>query len=80
MPRSSSVAMADFDGTYEFNIDGYIISSYPNITKPARRAICDWVRSRIDESIVEDMVDQVVLEYALDQQGWTPEEEEDDDE
>ena len=51
MPRSSSVAMADFDGTYEFNIDGYIIRSYPNITKPARRAICDWVRSRIDETI-----------------------------
>ena len=78
MPRSS-VGMTDFDGTYEFDIDGYLISTYPNITKPARRAICDWARVRIDETIIEDMVDQVVLEYALDQQGWTPEEDEDDD-
>ena len=77
MPRSS-VGMTDFDGTYEFNIDSYVISTYPNITKPARRAICDWVRARIDESVIEDMVDQTVLEYALDQQGWTPEEEDDD--
>ena len=29
--------------------------------------------------VIEDMVDQVVLEYALDQQGWTPEDDEDDD-
>ena len=79
MPRSS-VGMTDFDGTYEFDIDGYLISAYPNITKPARRAICDWARVRIDETIIEDMVDQVVLEYALDQQGWTPEEDEDDEE
>jgi hypothetical protein len=77
MPRSS-VGMTDFDGTYEFDIDGYLISTYPNITKPARRAICDWARVRIDKMQIEDMVDQVVLEYALDQQGWTPEEEDDD--
>ena len=76
MPRSS-VGMTDFDGTYEFDIDAHLISTYPNITKPARRAICDWARVRIDETIIEDMVDQVVLEYALDQQGWTPEEDED---
>ena len=77
MPRSS-VGMTDFDGTYVFDIDAYIIKTYPNITKPARRAICSIAETAIDNEALEDMVDQVVLEYALDQQGWTPEDEDDD--
>ena len=77
MPRSS-VGMADFDGSYVFDVDGYLTSTYPNITKPARRAICDWARARIDDEEVENMVDQVVLEYALDQQGWTPDADDDE--
>ena len=77
MPRSS-VSMTDFDGTYVFDIDAYIIKTYPNITKPARRAICSIAEPAIDAEVIEDMVDQVVLEYALDQQGWTPEDEDDD--
>ncbi len=76
MPRSS-VSMTDFDGSYVFEIDKYLCRTYPNITKPARRAICDWVRSRIDEDAVTEMIDGVVLEYALEQMGWTPPEEDD---
>ncbi len=76
MPRSS-VGMADFDGTYEFNIDKYLCSTYPNINKPARRAISDWVRNQIDEEAITEMIDQIVLEYALEQMGWTPPEEDD---
>ena len=79
MPRSS-VGMTDYDGYYTFNIDSYLTKQYPNITKPARRAICDWVRARIDDEELEEMVNQVVLQYALEQQGWTPEDDEDDDE
>jgi len=78
MPRSS-VGMTDFDGTYSFDIDAYLIKSYPNITKPARRAICSIAEVAIDDETLEDQVDQVVLEYALEQQGWTPEDDEDDD-
>ena len=70
--------MSTYDGDYMFNIDGYLTKTYPNITKPARRAICDIARSSIDEEVLQEMVDQVVLEYALDQQGWTPEDEDDD--
>ena len=78
MPRSS-VGMTDFDGTYSFDIDAYLIKSYPNITKPARRAICSIAEAAIEDETVEDQVDQVVLEYALEQQGWTPEDDEHDD-
>ena len=76
MPRSS-VSMSDFDGSYYFEIDKYLCSTYPNITKPARRAICDWVRTRIDEDAITEMIDQIVLEYALEQMGWTPPEDDD---
>ena len=76
MPRSS-VSMSDYDGFYEFNIDSYLCKTYPNITKPARRAICDWVRSNIDEDAITEMIDQIVLEYALEQMGWTPPEDDD---
>ena len=75
----SPIAMSEHDGFYTFNIESYLTKTYPNITKPARRAICDWVRERIDTEEVEAMVDQIVLEYALEQQGWTPEDDEDDD-
>ena len=76
MPRSA-VAMSEHDGSYYFEIDGYLCKTYPNITKPARRAICEWVRERIDEDAIEEMIDQIVLEYALEQMGWTPPEEDD---
>ena len=76
MPRSS-VSMTDVDAEYIFNIDKYLCKTYPNITKPARRAICEWVRQRIDEDAITEMIDQIVLEYALDQMGWTPPEEDD---
>ena len=75
----SPIAMSEYDGHYTFNIDKYLTNTYPNITKPSRRAICDIARSAIDDETLEEMVDQVVLEYALDQQGWTPEDDEDDD-
>ena len=75
----SPIAMSEHDGYYTFNIEKYLTKTYPNITKPTRRAICDWVRERIDTEEVEGMVDQIVLEYALEQQGWTPDDEDDDE-
>ena len=73
----SPIAMSEYDGFYTFNIESYLTKTYPNITKPARRAICDIARSSIDDEAVEEMVDQVVLEYALDQQGWSPDADDD---
>ena len=77
MPRSA-IGMTEVEGDYYFDIEGYLIKRYPNITKPARRAICNWVRERIDAEVIEEMVDDIVLSYALDQQGWTPEDEDDE--
>ena len=79
MPRSA-ISMSDHDGEYVFDIESYLCSTYPNITKPSRRAICNLVRQDIDEETVTDMIDEIVLKYALEKMGWTPEKEEEDDE
>ncbi len=78
MPRSA-IGMTEVEGDYSFDVDAYLTTRYPNITKPARRAICNWVRERLDTEVIEAMVDDIVLLYALDQQGWTPEDENDED-
>ncbi len=78
MPRSS-IGMAEYDTDYCFNVDSYLCKNYPSITKPHRRGICDWVRTRIDEEDIKELIDQIVLEYALEQQGWTPKEDENDE-
>jgi len=78
MPKSS-VSMAEYDGIYEFDIDSYLISAYPQMTKPVRRAICQGARAAIDASIIEEMIDEYVREYALDQQGWAPGDDTDDE-
>ena len=77
---SSSIAMSSVDGDYYFDINQYLIETYPKMTLPVRRGVCDWVRSQLDEDVITDEIDAIVREYVLHQQGWKPEEEDDDDE
>ena len=71
MPRSS-VSMTDFDGTYYFDIDQYLIDEYPDMNKPARRALCSKVTAELDTDVIKAEVDGIVLAYALELQGWQP--------
>mgnify|MGYP003127163479 CR=1 FL=1 len=79
MPRSS-ISMSDHDSDYIYNIDKYLIDNYPNINKPSRGALCEWVRNNLDDEVIENEIDLILGQYAIDLQGWTPPEEEDDDE
>ena len=79
MPRSS-ISMAEYDGEYVYNVDKYLIDNYPSIGKSARRALCTWVRNNLDDELIEAEIDRILGAYAIDLQGWTPEEEDDDDE
>ena len=72
--------MSEYDHDYVFDIDAYLISTYPTINKPSRRALCDWVRNNLDDELIEDEIDRILGAYAIDLQGWTPPEEDDDDE
>ena len=76
MPRSA-ISMSDHDGDYVFNIDKYLIDNYPKINKPSRRALCDWVRNNLDDELIEAEIDRILGAYAIDLQGWTPEEDND---
>ena len=78
MPRSA-ISMSDHDGDYVYDIEAYLISTYPSINKPSRRALCDWVRNNLDDEIIEAEIDRVLGEYAIDLQGWTPEEDDDEE-
>ena len=79
MPRSA-IAMAEFDGEYVFDINQYLIGAYPSMNLPARRGVCEWVRAQLDEDEITDQIDAIVREYALNEQGWKPEEDDDDEE
>ena len=79
MPKSA-IAMATVDGDYFFDINDYLIGAYPDMDLPTRKAVCNLVRSQIDEQVVIDEIDAVVLNYALDRVGWRPEEDDDDSE
>ena len=64
--------MTEVDGDYVFSIDQYLISDYPDMTKPVRRAICAKVIAELDTEVIEAEVDGIVLAYALELQGWQP--------
>ena len=78
MPRSS-IGMSEYDGDYVFNVDKYLITTYPTMSKPDRRALCSKVSSDIDTEVIEELVDGIVLQYLLEEKGWyTPDEEDDE--
>ena len=73
--------MTDFDGTYTFDVDQFLIDEYPDMNKPARRAVCAKVIAELEEEAIEEEIDRIVLAYALELQGWQPDDgtDEDDD-
>ena len=79
MPRSA-IGMATYDKEYVFNIDQFLIDTYPRMGLPARRALCARVREEIDEETIEELVNGIVADYALDLQNWLPEDYYDEDE
>ena len=79
MPRSA-ISMTNVDGDFIFDINAYLISTYPDMDLPTRKAVCSLVRANIDEEVVTDEIDLVVLNHALDVAGWKPEEDDDDSE
>lgn len=78
MPRSS-ISMAEFDGEYIFDTNKYFIDTYPTMTKPERRALCAKVSEELDIEEIQSLVDDIVLQYLLEEKGWyTPDEEDDE--
>ena len=76
----------EYDKEFFFDIDAYLIEAYPKMNMSTRRSICFLALQELDEEELEEVVDEVVAAYAIEQMGYIDpdaeeeDEEEDDDE
>lgn len=64
----------NYQREYFFNIDDYLINNYSLMNLETRRAICSIALGAIDDELLEEMIDQVVADYAIDQMKFRPDE------
>ena len=74
--------MGEYDKEYIFDIDQYLIDNYPKMTAAVRRTICALSLESLDSMDLENIVDDVISDYAKRklELGKIVEEDEDDDE
>jgi len=71
----------EYDKEFFFDIDAYLIEAYPKMNMATRRSICFLALQELDEEGLEEVVDDVVANYAIEQIGYRdPEENDDEDE
>ena len=69
----------EYEREYAYDIDAYLIDSYPLMDLTTRRSICRLTLEEIDDEMIEDAIDEVVLSHALDKMQWlSPAESEND--
>ena len=56
---------ADFDSEFYFDINQYLISNYSKMSLPDRRAICSLALEALESESLEEQIDAVVAQYAL---------------
>ena len=61
---------SEYDREYVFDVDAYLIDAYPKMNMLTRRAICRLSVEEIDSEILEEIVDSVVSEYAIQQMDY----------
>lgn len=60
----------DYDKSFEFNIDNYLIDEYPKMNMATRRSICKLALDELEATVLMETVDQVVCTYALQELSW----------
>ena len=70
----------EYDREYCFDIDAYLIATYSGMNMTTRRTVCRLALAELDDELLEEAVDAVVAQLALDKQKWvTPEEDEEEE-
>ena len=69
---------SEFEREFYFNIDEYLIREYSLMNLSTRRAVCFLALGAIDEEVLEEIVDDVVADYAIDQCKFRKPEDESD--
>ena len=55
----------DYDKEYVFDIDAYLVASYPKMNMQTRRSICALaINEWLDDTVCQETVDEVVGDYA----------------
>ena len=68
----------EYEREYAYDIDAYLIESYPLMDLTTRRSICRLTLEEIDDEMIEDAIDEVVLNHALDKMQWLSPDKSDD--
>ena len=69
----------EYEREYAYDIDAYLIESYPLMDLTTRRSICRLTLEEIDDEMIEDAIDEVKLNHALDKMQWLSPDKSDDD-
>ena len=71
----------EYDKEFFFDIDAYLIEAFPKMNMATRRSICFLALQELETEGLEEVVDDVVADYAIEQIGYRdPEEDDDEDE
>nr|BDD46804.1 hypothetical protein 56 [Paracoccaceae bacterium] len=54
----------DYDKEYVFDIDTYLVANYPKMNMQTRRSICALAIQWFTDEFAEELVDEVVSDYA----------------
>ena len=68
----------DYDKEFIFDINAYLIEWYPLMDMATRRTICAKSLEYLTSYELEDVVDEVVSDYAKEKQNLTKKEEEEE--
>tara|TARA_B100000497_G_scaffold72035_1_gene80918 strand:- start:757 stop:984 length:228 start_codon:yes stop_codon:yes gene_type:complete len=69
----------EYDREFSFNIDEYLVENYPSMNMATRRSVCALSFDWFDTEHLEDVVDEVVSDYAKTKLNISKKEIEEDD-
>lgn len=74
------VVKTEYDREFIFDIDAYLIASYPKMTMAIRRSVCTMALSELGSDFLEEIVDECVAQYAQTKLDILKKDDEDEDE
>ena len=69
----------DYEREFSYNIDAYLIESYPSMNMATRRSICSLAFGWIDTELIDDAIDACISDYAKNKLNIPKKEEDEDD-
>ena len=60
----------EYERHYTYDIDAYLIDTYPLMDLTTRRSICRLALEEINNEMIEEAIDEVASMYAMDKMQW----------